>query len=198
MRLDIEFQLQKFSGKRRVRSDFDLDPDKKHIARTALKPAAVLVPLVDYGTHYSILLTKRAGHLKKHAGQISFPGGRVEKQDTCLLQTALRETYEEIGLPKDYITVMGKLDPYVTVTEYEVSPYVGLVKPGFSYRPDHNEVDEVFEIPLDFILDTEKHKIEEVMFKGKLRRYYAMPYKGYYIWGATAAMLVNLAEILNS
>lgn len=160
-------------------------------------PAAVLVPLVDHATGLTVLLTRRTAHLDHHAGQISFPGGRVEEGDADPVATALRETQEEIGLDPSHIDVIGRLDGYLTITNFTVVPVVGVVRPPFDLKPDPFEVDEVFEVPFDFILDPANHQRH---FRdgpdGKRRYFYAIPYGPHYIWGATAAMLVNLAEAL--
>jgi 8-oxo-dGTP pyrophosphatase MutT (NUDIX family) len=160
-------------------------------------PAAVLVPLVVRDDGISVLLTRRTAHLDHHAGQISFPGGRMEPGDFDPVATALRETQEEIGLDASHIEVLGRLDGYVTITGFAVVPIVGLVHPPFDLRPDPFEVDEVFEVPFSFILDPANHQRHFREGADGLRRYfYALPYGQYYIWGATAAMLVNLAEAL--
>jgi 8-oxo-dGTP pyrophosphatase MutT (NUDIX family) len=160
-------------------------------------PAAVLVPLVDHAAGLTVLLTRRTAHLDHHAGQISFPGGRVEESDADPVATALRETQEEIGLDPSHIEVIGRLSNYITITQFTVVPVVGLVRPPFDLKPDPFEVDEVFEVPFDFILDPANHQRH---FRdgpdGKRRYFYAIPYGPHYIWGATAAMLVNLAEAL--
>jgi 8-oxo-dGTP pyrophosphatase MutT (NUDIX family) len=145
----------------------------------------------------SVLLTRRTAHLDHHAGQISFPGGRVEDSDTDAVAAALRETQEEIGLDPSRIEVLGRLESYVTITNFTVVPVVGLVHPPFDLKPDPFEVDEVFEVPFAFVLDPANHQRH---FRegpdGSKRYFYALPYGPHYIWGATAAMLVNLAEAL--
>jgi 8-oxo-dGTP pyrophosphatase MutT (NUDIX family) len=160
-------------------------------------PAAVLIPLVDRADGITVLLTRRTAHLDHHAGQISFPGGRVEDSDADPVAAALRETKEEIGLDPAHIEVLGRLEGYTTITGFAVVPVVGLVHPPFDLRPDPFEVDEVFEVPFSFVLDPANHLRH---FRegpdGKPRYFYALPYGPHYIWGATAAMLVNLAEAL--
>lgn len=160
------------------------------------RPAAVLVPLVkrDEGLH--VILTRRTDHLSDHAGQISFPGGRQEEEDATLEETALRETEEEIGLSRRHINLIGRIDDYYTVTGYQVTPIIGLVTPPFDLVPDDHEVAEVFEVPLNFILDPNNQKLQTVTFEGTRRRYFAIPYREYYIWGATAGMLVNFSEVI--
>ncbi|WP_085642246.1 CoA pyrophosphatase [Thalassospira sp. MCCC 1A03138] len=162
------------------------------------RPAAVLVPVVrrDEGLH--VILTRRTDHLSDHAGQISFPGGRQEDHDSTLEETALRETEEEIGLARTHIELVGRLDDYYTVTGYQVTPVVGLITPPFELAPDAHEVAEVFEVPLEFILEPHNQKLQTVTFEGVKRRYFAIPYQEYYIWGATAGMLVNFSEVLKA
>ncbi|MFH1805128.1 MAG: CoA pyrophosphatase [Pseudomonadota bacterium] len=162
------------------------------------RPAAVLVPLVPRDDGLHVILTRRTDHLNDHAGQISFPGGRQEMQDQNLEETALRETEEEIGLHRSQIELIGRLDDYYTVTGYQVTPVVGIVAPPFDVRPDPHEVAEVFEVPLRFILEPGNQKLQTVMFEGLKRRYFAIPYREYYIWGATAGMLVNFSEVLKT
>ena len=160
------------------------------------RPAAVLVPLVKRDDGLHVILTRRTDHLSDHAGQISFPGGRQEEEDATLEETALRETEEEIGLSRRHIDLIGRIDDYYTVTGYQVTPIIGLVTPPFDLVPDDHEVAEVFEVPLTFILDPKNQKLQTVTFEGTRRRYFAIPYREYYIWGATAGMLVNFSEVI--
>lgn len=159
---------------------------------TSLREAAVLVPLIQHEDGLTVLLTRRADHLYRHAGQISFPGGAVEEQDKGPIDTALRETEEEVGLGVGHVAVAGFLDPYQTGTGYRITPVVGFVTPGFQLSPDSFEVAEVFEVPLAFLFDTGNHKRHSGFWDGRERHYHAMPYGDYYIWGATAGMLMNL------
>ncbi|MCP2671610.1 CoA pyrophosphatase [Maricaulaceae bacterium EIL42A08] len=159
-----------------------------------LKPAAVLALLVRDGDRLDILFTRRADHLQAHAGQISFPGGRQNVGRETLAECALRETEEEIGLPADRITLIGHWEGYETVTGYEVTPFIGVTDAGFDYTPDPGEVAEIFCTPFDFLMNPDNHRLEEKEFRGRLRRYYAMPWKGRYIWGATAGMLKALSK----
>jgi 8-oxo-dGTP pyrophosphatase MutT (NUDIX family) len=178
-----------------VRGDHNLNPDLR--PKPPLTPAAVLVPLVvrDEGT--TVLLTKRTAHLAAHAGQVSFPGGRLEESDADAAAGALRETEEEIGLGRDRIELIGRLDTYVVRTGFEVTPVVGLVSPPFTITRDEFEVAEVFEVPLSFILDPANHqKQSRIDFGGVKREFWVFPYRDYYIWGATAGMLINLYEVL--
>lgn len=166
--------------------------------------AAVLVPLVrrDEGLH--VLLTERTAHLREHAGQISFPGGRSEPGDTDAAATAMREAQEEIGLPPSQVEVIGELPPYATVTQFRVTPVVALVEPPLRLQLDPFEVAEAFEVPLDFLMTPAHHRRHEFDFGGVRRQFLSMPWRGagaagereYFIWGATAAMLRNLYRYL--
>ncbi len=153
-------------------------------------PAAVLVPLMDRPDGLSVLLTRRADHLTHHAGQISFPGGRLEPSDKSAAEAALRETEEEIGLPPSHVEIIGYLDNYITITGYSVTPVVGIVCPDFDMRIDKTEVAEAFEVPLDYVLDPAKVRRREKKLFGIHVAYYEIPYGRYNIWGATAGMLV--------
>lgn len=169
-------------------------PTREDESGRALRPAAVLVPVVDRAGGLSVLLTKRTDHLHHHPGQISFPGGRVEETDTSPVMTALRETEEEIGLSPDRVELLGELSEYHTGTGFRVTPVVGLVHPPFELMLDDFEVAEAFEVPLSFLLDPlnrERHRIE---YEGRMREYYAIPYRGYFIWGATAGILVQMSR----
>ena len=171
-------------------SDYDLNG--RPATPRELTPAAVLVPLVEHSDRLSILLTQRTDHLHDHAGQISFPGGRIEPDDPDAVAAALRETDEEIGLGADFIEVVGCLDDYETVTGYRVTPVVSFVRPGFALCLDDFEVAEVFEVPLAFIMDRANHRTGTRLREGVRRRFHVFEYRDRYIWGATAAMLMNL------
>jgi len=179
-----------------TRGDHDLNPGETPPS-AALRPAAVLVPLIDRTEGMSVLLTQRTAHLSAHAGQIAFPGGRVEEQDQDAVATALRETEEEVGLPRELVDVIGRLDTYVTGTGFEITPIVGIVDPAYTLTIDPYEVAEAFEVPLSYVLDTRNHNRTERESAGRTRIFYVLPYQGRNIWGATAGMLVNLAEVLN-
>lgn len=159
-------------------------------------PAAVLVPVVVRATQLSVLLTKRTAHLHHHPGQISFPGGRVEENDSSAVDTALRETEEEIGLYSGHVELLGALPDYFTGTGFRITPVVGLVHPPFELKLDAFEVAEAFEVPLSHFLDPANHQRHSMVHEGHLRYYHAMPYKGYYIWGATAGILMSLYRAL--
>lgn len=160
--------------------------------------AAVLVPLIERADGWFVVLTLRSADLADHAGQISLPGGRIEPEDADASAAALREAEEEIGLSRDYVEVAGRLDTWFTGTGFDVTPIVGLVRPPPPYRPDPVEVAEVFEVPLDFILDPRNHQRRSRELGGQQRFFWAIPYLHRNIWGATAGMLVNLAEALGS
>ena len=161
-----------------------------------LRPASVLVPVVDREGGLTVLFTRRTAHLHDHAGQISFPGGRAEPEDLSPHHTALRETEEEIGLASKHVEIIGSINRYTTVTGYDVTPVVAIVKPPFELRLDAFEVAEAFEVPLAFLLDGRNHQRTTVVHQGRRRQYFAMPYDRYYIWGATAGMLMNLHRFL--
>jgi 8-oxo-dGTP pyrophosphatase MutT (NUDIX family) len=183
-----------------LRRDPGLDPGMTRVTApsTALRPAAVLVPLVDHAGGMSVLLTQRTAHLSAHAGQISFPGGRIEADDPDAIHAALRETEEEVGLSRDRVSVIGRLDTYVTGTGFEITPIVGLVPPAYTLTLDAFEVADAFEVPLSYILDPRNHNRTERESAGRTRVFFVLPYEGRNIWGATAGMLVNLAEVLTS
>ncbi len=162
----------------------------------ALRPAAVLVPVVVREPDLTVLFTQRAVHLKEHSGQVSFPGGRVHAEDASPEETALREAREEIGLDPARVELLGRMPEYYTRTGFRITPVVGIVTPPFDLRADANEVEEIFEVPLVFLLDPANRRRESREWQGELRYFFSMPYEGRYIWGATAGMLVNLASLL--
>lgn len=180
-----------------TRSDYDLNPDMRNDAPEDLIAAAVLIPLVLRREGVTMLLTQRTDHLRDHAGQVSFPGGRVEADDEGAAATALRETEEEIGVAPSHIEVVGELDLYETRTGFRITPVVGLVEPGFTLALDEFEVAEVFEVPLSFVLDPANHQKRSLVWRGAERHFYLLPYDGHDIWGATAGMIVNLYHCLS-
>ncbi len=180
-----------------ARSDYDLNPGMRDEAPEELIAAAVLVPLVLREDGVTMLLTRRTDHLRDHAGQVSFPGGRAEAHDEGAAATALRETEEEIGVGPSHIEVVGELDLYETRTGFRITPVVGLVDPGFTLKLDEFEVAEVFEVPLSFVLDPVNHQKRSLVWRGAERHFYLLPYGGRDIWGATAGMIVNLYHCLS-
>jgi 8-oxo-dGTP pyrophosphatase MutT (NUDIX family) len=176
------------------RGDQDLNPGMTPLP--PIKDAAVLVPLIDRPEGMTVLLTQRTAHLANHAGQVSFPGGRVDLADGGFEETALRETQEETGIECSQVRIIGRLDPYITRTGFAIIPVVGVIEPPFTLNPDPFEVAEVFEVPLAFLLDPANHRLCSHEFEGKVRYFYAMPYGRHYIWGATAGILMNLYEFL--
>ena len=183
----------------------EIPGDGRLLADRAPAHASVLVPLVARDAGLTVLLTRRTDHLRDHAGQISFPGGRAETHDDDAVATALRETEEEVGLPRSHVDVIGSLPVYTTVTGFIVTPVVALVQPGFALTIDEFEVAEAFEVPLAFLMDPAHHQRHVFEFEGAQRRFLSMPWTGlgadgdrrqYFIWGATAAMLRNLYSFL--
>lgn len=161
-----------------------------------LTPASVLFPIVLRPHAPSVLLTQRNETLRDHPGQISFPGGRVEPEDQSPVHTALRETKEEIGLSSEHIEVIGFLPDYCTITGYRVTPVVALVTPPFELSPDAHEVAQVFEVPFDFLMDPANHQEHVIQRNGRPRKFFAVPYQDYFIWGATAGIILSLHRAL--
>lgn len=192
----MSFDLQ------RIKACLLSEPLREHFVEEAgsegltLTPAAVLFPIVLREAGKTVLLTQRTAHLRDHAGQISFPGGRVEEEDASPVHTALRETEEEIGLAREHVEILGFLPEYRTGTGFRVTPVVGVVRPPFDLVLDPFEVAEAFEVPLDFLLDPANHKEHSLHYRGALRHYFAMPYDDYFIWGATAGMIRSLTARL--
>lgn len=177
-------------------SDFDLNPDTVLPEGRKLRPAGVLAPIIETDRGLSLLLTKRSAALKHHPGQIAFPGGKQDEGDVDVIAAALREAYEEIGLPPDCIEVLGTLPPHETVTSFHVTPVIGFVKKPFTIKPEPGEVDEVFAVPLDHVLNAENYLVQGRPWRGQMRHYFVVPYGPYYIWGATARMLRAWTEII--
>lgn len=173
------------------------EEDKEEGARAPVA-AAVLFPIVLRPAAPTVLLTRRTDHLKDHPGQISFPGGRVEPDDVSPAHTALREAEEEIGLAPAHVEIAGYLPEYLTSTGFRVTPVVAVVTPPFSLRLDPFEVAEAFEVPLDFLLDPANHRRHALHYRGRLRHFHAMPWREYFIWGATAGMIVSLSRALGT
>jgi 8-oxo-dGTP pyrophosphatase MutT (NUDIX family) len=158
-----------------------------------IRPAAVLIPIVEHAEP-TVLLTQRAAHLNDHAGQISFPGGKIDATDASPLDAALREAEEEIGLGREFIDPIGYLDLYATGFGFRILPTLARIRPGFKLRINEDEVDDVFEVPLAFLMDPLNHQLHAKEFRGIERHYYAMPFAERYIWGATAGILRVLYE----
>ena len=175
------------------RSDYDLNPASRPAATRALQPAAVLLPIVQR-SEPTVLFTRRTPHLARHAGQVSFPGGRVHDDDLSLVETALRETAEETGITASYVSIAGFLEPYETGTGFAILPVVGLLAEGFPLIPNPEEVAEIFEVPLAFLLDPASRQRHAADWQGTRREYYAFTFDRHYIWGATAAILVDFIE----
>ena len=175
-------------------------PDDLRLRFPDLRRAAVLVPIVRRPAGLTVLLTQRTEHLTNHAGQVSFPGGRAEEDDSSPIETALRETEEEIGLTRRHVEIIGVLPDHVTASAYIVTPVVGLVTPPFDLTAESNEVADIFEVPLTFLMDGMNH--QRMSFDlpdgGGRRSFYAMPYERFFIWGATAGMLRNLFHLVRA
>jgi 8-oxo-dGTP pyrophosphatase MutT (NUDIX family) len=182
----------------RVRGDHDLNPDicTAFLSAENLRPAAVLIPVADRGTHASVILTKRSPDMPAHAGQIAFPGGTMATGDASAIETALRETHEEIGIAQEFIKPLGLLDTYCTRTGFQIVPVLALVREGFTLTLDEREVADVFEVPLAHLMTEANFLLHEKEIHGKVRYFYAIPYESYYIWGATAGILRSMYERL--
>ena len=178
------------------------EPEDFHVATLGagvrITEAAVLVPLVAGATGLQVLLTQRTAHLSDHAGQISFPGGRVEPEDATREETALRETEEEIGLARSRVRVLGRLPHYDIPSGFRITPVVGWVEPPFELALDAFEVAAVFEAPLSHFLDPSRYQRRDYRFRGRHRHYLAIPFEGRYIWGATAGMLYTFSRALRA
>lgn len=161
-----------------------------------LRPAGVLIPIIDRGTELSVLLTRRSHDLKHHAGQVSFPGGAMEEHDADIGATALRETYEEVGIPPADVDIAGFLQPTPTITGYAVTPVIGFVPDSVEIIVDPVEVDMAFEVPLEFLLDERNEEHSEREFGGTTFPVVTFHFEGHRIWGATAGMLVTLRRVL--
>lgn len=173
-------------------SDFDLNPEVRLPPGRLLRDAAVLIAV----TEGRVILTKRSSRLKHHPGQIAFPGGKIDAGDDGAIGAALREAEEEVGLPPRLVDVLGTLPAHETVTGYRVTPVLAHLRAGFDAVPERGEVEEVFSVPLSFVTDPANFRVERRRWLGEWRRYYAVPYGPYYIWGATARILRGLADRL--
>ena len=178
------------------RSDDDMNDRARMIPEDGIaKPAAVLIPIICRRNGPKVLLTQRTAHLSKHGGQIAFPGGKQDLGEAPLA-AALRETREETGLDAEFISPLGYLDGYLTVTHYMVTPVVALVREGFTLHPHAHEVDEIFEVPLDFLMNPNNRQTQSREWKGTTRHFYVYPFGQRFIWGATAGMIKNLHDRL--
>ena len=178
----------------RPTSDYDLNPDAALPEGRVLRPAGVLVALRPGPQGIEVILTKRSSRLKHHPGQIAFAGGKVDAGDADAVSAALREAEEEIGLPRDHVSILGTTDPHETVTGFHVTPVFARIRPDFTAVPEAGEVDEVFAVPLSDVANPANYRIEGRRWRGQMRRYYTVPYGPYYIWGATARILRALAD----
>lgn len=171
--------------------DHLLNPSLKDYGETvsSLRDAAVLIGVVDRGEDTSVLLTQRTAHLRSHAGQIAFPGGKIDEDDDGPVGAALREAHEEVGLDAEQVQVLGDLGHYYTGSGYRVVPVLAVIQPAMILSPNPAEVDEVFEVPLSFLMNPANHQKKSGEFRGETRYYYAMPFQQRYIWGVTAGIL---------
>ena len=178
-------------------SDFDLNPDMNLDQKFNFLEASVLIPILTFKKDLEILLTKRSNNLKNHPGQIAFPGGKKDQIDSSPIETALRETQEEVGLnPKD-VEIIASLPSHKTATGFVIKPYLGLINQPFSETLRQGEVDEIFTVPYEYILNEKNFSIQTRKWNGSQRSYYVVPYGPYYVWGATARILLNLSRALS-
>ena len=192
---DLRADLQQaILAKGRPTSDYDLNPNAETWSSNALRPASVLVPIVERSQGPSVFLTKRSSALKHHPGQIAFPGGKIDPVDDGVVGAALREASEEIGLGSHQSEVLGLLPPHETVTGFTVTPVLALVDPTFRPMREVGEVDEVFEVPMLHVMDRSLYSVQSRHWRGELRKYFTVAWGPYYIWGATARMLRALAD----
>ena len=193
--IDLENISERLS---KINTSFTSDNDlmENEVVKTEnLTEAAVLIPIVERNNGLKIILTKRSNNLKQHPGQVSFPGGKSEKTDKSLVATALRETKEEIGINNKNVEILGQLSKHVTITGFKITPFIGKIRTGFSTKIQTSEVSEIFEVPLSYLSNPKNFRVESVKWKGKKRFFYSIPYGPYYIWGATARILKNLADL---
>jgi 8-oxo-dGTP pyrophosphatase MutT (NUDIX family) len=187
----VTARMTPFAWRARIEARLDHVPSELKLRQT-LKPAAVLLPIIER-EEPSVLLTKRSDNMPTHAGQISFPGGRVHSGDASLIDTALRELEEETGIGREFVTVGGFLDPYETVNSgFMILPVVGFVREGFTLHVNAREVAEIFEAPLEYLCDTNNRSRMSVERQGVIREFHTIPFAGHTIWGATAEIIVNL------
>ena len=178
-------------------SDFDLNPDMNLDQKFNFLDASVLIPILTFKKDLEILLTKRSNNLKNHPGQIAFPGGKKDQIDSSPIETALRETQEEVGLNPKNVEIIASLPSHKTATGFVIKPYLGLINQPFSETLRQGEVDEIFTVPYEYILNEKNFSIQTRKWNGSQRSYYVVPYGPYYIWGATARILLNLSRALS-
>lgn len=178
-------------------SDFDLNPDIDLDQKFNFLEASVLIPILTFKKDLEILLTKRSNSLKNHPGQIAFPGGKKDQIDSSPIETALRETQEEVGLNPKNVEIIASLPSHKTATGFVIKPYLGLINQPFSETLRQGEVDEIFTVPYEYILNEKNFSIQTRKWNGSQRSYYVVPYGPYYIWGATARILLNLSRALS-
>ena len=178
-------------------SDFDLNPDMNLDQKFNFLEASVLIPILTFKKDLEILLTKRSNSLKNHPGQIAFPGGKKDQIDSSPIETALRETQEEVGLNPKNVEIIASLPSHKTATGFVIKPYLGLINQPFSETLRQGEVDEIFTVPYEYILNEENFSIQTRKWNGSQRSYYVVPYGPYYVWGATARILLNLSRALS-
>ena len=178
-------------------SDFDLNPDMNLDQKFNFLEASVLIPILTFKKDLEILLTKRSNNLKNHPGQIAFPGGKKDQSDTSPIETALRETQEEVGLNPKNVEIIASLPSHKTATGFVIKPYLGLINQPFSETLRQGEVDEIFTVPYEYILNEKNFSIQTRKWNGSQRSYYVVPYGPYYVWGATARILLNLSRALS-
>lgn len=176
------------------RSDFDLNPDYREDLSVPPRAAAVLIAITNHENGARVLLTRRPESMTSHPGQVAFPGGKVEKSDNSIVAAALREAHEEVGLDPSLVDIIGYLDTYQTGSGFRITPVVGLMPSTYQLELDRREVEEAFEVPLEFLMTVENHQKHSRIWQGKNRAYYAMPYGDRFIWGATAGMLKNFYD----
>ena len=195
-RLWLSERLQPLTAASPTAAAGDGDLNRDWRPATVFRDAAVLIPIVERSAGLTVLLTLRSSHLSSHAGQIAFPGGRIEPDDDSIVSAALRETEEETGIAPAFVTPVGRLGPYETGSAFRIHPVVGVVHEGFSVIANPAEVDDIFEVPLDFLLNAANRQVRSGTWQGQIRQFYAIPYGDYNIWGATAGILVSLGDRL--
>ena len=195
LEVQLLVMLESNSVSRKKTSDFDLSLLKTSPKRK-LTAAAVLLPIMFQKEGPEVVLTKRAKTLKHHAGQIAFPGGKVEEFDSSEMQTAIRESFEEVGLQRKSVRLLGMLPRHETSTGYLISPFVGLITTPQKLKPEVSEVSEIFSVPLKFLLNKDNMQVKKFKFNGIERGYFVIPYGPYYIWGATARIIKSFADLI--